>query len=277
MLSELIPELPGYLRVGVIVLLTLAAHLLVRIVRWTARRIVEPAEEEIASAYRQSPKFVTLTNLVTSTLTFAIYFVAVGFVLQEVGLNLTAYLASATVIGLAVGFGSQGVIQDLVIGLTLIFSDVIDVGDVVDMSGQTGRVERIGLRFTTLTNVHEQRVFVPNRTIGLINRYRNGYIRAYVDVQIPEEVDPGEVRDRVRSIAEGLHDQHGEIILTRPEMMGVRPAKAGGWEYLRVKFRLWPGQGALVESGFKQRVLAAMRTLDESYADWMITVTYRAE
>lgn len=275
--SEFVAGLPGYVRVASIALVAVGAHLLVRTIRWGARRLVEPAEAEIASAYRRSPRFVTVTNLLTSTLTFAIYFLAVGFVLREMGVNLTAYLATATVIGLAVGFGSQGVVQDVVIGLTLIFSDVVDVGDVVDLSGQTGRVERIGLRFTTLVNVHEQQVFVPNRTIGLINRYRNGYVRAYVDVQVPEEVSPDRVRETVRPIAEGLREQHAELILTPPAMMGVRRAESGGWRYLRVKFRLWPGQTAIVETGFKQRVLAAMRELEEGYPDWKITVTYRAE
>ena len=86
-------------------------------------------------------------------------------ILQEIGVPLRTYFASASVIGLAVGFGLQGFVQDVIIGLTLIFSDVINVGDMVDLSGQSGRVVRIGLRFTTLVNVLGQEVNVSNRNI----------------------------------------------------------------------------------------------------------------
>jgi small-conductance mechanosensitive channel len=58
-------------------------------------------------------------------------FFAVGFILREFGVSLTAYLAAASVVGLAIGFGSQSVIQDVIAGLTFIFSKLIDVGDLV--------------------------------------------------------------------------------------------------------------------------------------------------
>ena len=96
------------------------------------------------------PKWKSITSLSTSILIFAIYFGTFGLILHELGVSLTAYLASASVIGLAVGFGSQGVVQDVVTGrLTLVFSDLVDVGDMVEISGQTGVVQSIGMRFVT--------------------------------------------------------------------------------------------------------------------------------
>jgi Ca2+/Na+ antiporter len=71
-----------------------------------------------------------------SAVIFSIYFFGFGLVLQELGVNLTAYLASATVIGLAISFGSKGLVQDIVIGLTLIFSDAMEVGDLVHWDPQ---------------------------------------------------------------------------------------------------------------------------------------------
>lgn len=161
------------------------------------------------------------------------------------------------------------------IGLTLIFSDVLNVGEVVDISGQTGRVERIGLRFTTLVNVLEQRVHIPNRNITQINRYRKGYVRAFVDVQLPEGVDEEEAAERVIRLARGLHAQHEALLLREPEVIGVLTAEPAGWRYLRLKFRLWPGQGVLFETGYRQRVLAELKPARPAYAEWMVTVTYR--
>ena len=107
-------------------------------------------------------------------------------------MNLTAYLASASILALAISFGSQGLVQDIVISLTLIFSDAMDVGDMVEIAGTVvvvGRVEEIGLRFTTLRNFYNQAVFIPNRTIANVSRFPHGGVFAYADVQIPAGVD----------------------------------------------------------------------------------------
>lgn len=225
---------------------------------------------------RTKPKVATLTTIVVSALTFAIYFTAIGFMLRELNVNLTTYIASASVIGLAVGFGSQGFVQDVVVGLTLIFSDVLNVGDMVDISGQTGRVERVGLRFTTLTNFLEQSVNIPNRNIAQINRYRRGYVRVFVDVQLPPESDHAAIREGIERLAKGMRDQFSAIVVAEPEPMGIRSSEHGAWQFVRIKFRVWPGQGALIETGFKQRVINAMKSSHPEYADWMVTVTYRA-
>jgi moderate conductance mechanosensitive channel len=97
-------------------------------------------------------KAVSLLSLFSSSLIFIFYFAAIGFVLSEFGVPIAAYLASASIIGLAVGFGSQGLVQDVVSGLTSIFSDVYDIGDMVEISGQVGVVTRIGLRFLEIEN-----------------------------------------------------------------------------------------------------------------------------
>jgi moderate conductance mechanosensitive channel len=189
--------------------------------------------------------------------------------------DVRTYFASATVIGLAVGFGSQGLVQDVVIGLTLIFSDAFDVGDVVEISGQVGRVEKVGLRFTTLTNFLGQKVYIPNRNIGLIGRYRRGAVRAYVDIQLGDAAAADDVIDMIARIAGGMRAQHPAIFLGEPEVHGPFLARPGEWRFIRVKFSVWPGQGAFVENTFRQRALAALRGLDPDYADWMLTVAYR--
>src|SRR5690625_4813214 len=133
-------------RILLIIVLAVAAHLIVLGLRWLGTWLVKPKGESVVSTMRAHPKFVTLTTVIVSAATFTIYFAALGMILSEMGISLTAYFASASVIGLAVGFGSQGLVQDLVSGLTLIFSDVLEVGEMVDIGGQTGRVDRVGLR-----------------------------------------------------------------------------------------------------------------------------------
>lgn len=271
---------PG-LRIIAIAVLAVCAHFIVRALKRLTQSMLAPKVGEGLSTNesfaRRYPKLATLTTILVSAVTFIVYFLAIGLILKEFNVSMTKYLASASVIGLAIGFGSQGLVQDVVIGLTLIFSDAISIGDFVEISGQIGKVESIGLRFTTLINLQKQSIFIPNRTIGIIGRFRSGHIRAYVDIQIPDDIEENGVLEEVKSIAAGMHSQHRSIILSEPEMFGVKEAKAGNWRYLRVKFRLWPGQTGIIETTYKQRVAAAMKKLNPDYMDWMVTVTYRVE
>lgn len=279
-------DLTPAIRIVLIVAVAVLGHFLVQVTRSFAERILARAGDPTLAAQvtvaTRYPKFATIASLIVSALTFLIYFGAVGLVLHEVfpRLDLRAYLATASVMGLAVAFGMQGLIQDIVIGLTLVFTDAFDVGDMIELSGsgvtaQVGRVERIGLRFTVLTNFQGQRVFVPNRNIVLVSRFRSGVVRAYVDVQIPQGVDEEVVQEKVEGIARGFQSQHKAALVTEHEVFGTFDAEGAGWRFLRLRFRVWPGQGALVENIFRQRVLAAMRELDPEYPEWMVSVTYR--
>ncbi len=102
-------------------------------------------------------------------------------------------------------------------------------------------------------------------------------MRAYVDVQVPDDAEEKKVVEALEALAKGMYQQHKGIILDPPEIFGIKEARAGQWHYLRVKFRIWPGQNALIETTFKQRVSALMKGLKPEYTDWMITVTNRVE
>lgn len=275
-LTSILPGLTGGPRIVLIAILAVATHLAVMTLRRGGTALLTSGAGGSSAFAVRRPKLASITSILVSAATFGIYFGALGLILAELGISLTAYFASATVIGLAVGFGSQGLVQDIVIGLTLIFSDVLDVGDVADIGGQTGRVEAIGLRFTVLRTLVDQQVFTPNRNVSQINRYRNGYVRVYADLQLPEGTARDALEDELLAIAEGMHAQHPDIVLSPPDSLGVRTVKSAGWSYLRIKFKIWPGQAPLIESTFRQRALAAIRKRVEEYPDWMVVVTYRA-
>jgi moderate conductance mechanosensitive channel len=267
------------LRVFVILVIAGVLHLAVRGIRRASEWVVTPdTSPEVARELlaRRRPKLATITTLVVSAATFVIYFIAFGYVFVELDLfDVRTYFASATVIGLAVAFGSQGLVQDIVIGLTLIFSDAFDVGDVIEVSGQVGRVEKVGLRFTTLANFVGQTVYIPNRNIGVIARFRRGAVRAFMDVQLAAGLPADEVLRLVTAVVQGMRAQQPAIVLTDPDITGPHVAEGGGWRFLRVKLRVWPGQNSFVETAMRQRLLATLRAADPEYADWMINVTYR--
>jgi len=268
-------------RILLILVVALLAHVLVKIVRHISEWFIykSQAQKSPLGFVAQQPKFITLTRLIVSGVTFVIYFFAIGLILQEFGVNLTAYLASASVVGLAISFGSQSLVQDLIIGLTLIFSDTMDVGDLVEIAGTTtviGRVEEIGLRFTVLRNFYNQVIFIPNRTIANVSRFPHGGVFAYADIQIPPGAEQEKALQTVENVTRGMWRQFGAIILSEPALSPVETAQGGGWNFVRVHFKIWPGQGSLIETTFRQQMVSAMKTFAPNYADWQVAVTYRA-
>jgi len=242
---------------------------------WLLRRV-----GRLLAAHRvtsKASKVATIVSLTTSIVLFATYFVAFGLILRELGLSLKAYLTSASIIGLAVGFGSQGIVQDVVTGVTMVFSDLFDVGDMVEISGQTGIVRSVGMRFTELENSFGARVLIPNRTIGNVINYPLGYVRILVDVNLPaESALAQDVEAKVSEIASGAFEQYTGVLLSAPSIEG-RVRTSSGKEFVRVKFRVWPGRGAAIESGLRNELLGVIKRIAPEYQDWMITVNHEIE
>ena len=280
-LVDIFTHMNPILRILFVIVLAVVAHFTVRAIRRVSQNLLTMTEDRKVTSKeiltRKYPKLATITTILVSALTFTIYFVAVGMILREFNISLTTYFASATVIGLAVGFGLQGFVQDVVIGLTLIFSDALNIGEVVKLGDEIGRVDSIGLRFTAVINLHGQRILIPNRNITIISKFRGGCIRAYVDVQLPQGIDEKEISQAIEAIAKGMYHQHTSIILAAPELFGVREVKTGQWRYMRIKFKLWPGQIKIIEETFKERVIELLRKSHPAYTAWMITVNYKVE
>lgn len=254
-----------------IVLVLAVVHLAVSLIRRAGRRMSDsPLGHRMAKAR-------TIVSLATSIIVFALYFTGLGLIVKEFGLSLRTYLASATIMGLAIGFGSQGLVQDVVTGLTLVFSDLIDVGEMVEISGQTGIVRSIGMRFTTIENSMGALVYIPNRSIANVVNYPRGYVRALLDVILP--TDPA-LADRaeqlVTAAAKNLHGQLPGVFITPPTVEGRLTAGLTR-KILRVKFRIWPGRGVPLETALKPEIIAALKKIDDQYADWMVTINYEAE
>jgi len=226
---------------------------------------------------RSMLKARTVVSLATSMLVFVIYFGAFGLVLAELGVPIGTYLASASIIGLAIAFGSQGIVQDVVTGLTIIFTDLFDVGEIVEIGGQTGIVQRLGMRFTVLINPMGAEVFVPNRSITNVVKYPRGYIRCLADVTLSStKARQRKMETRTREIVTAFYEQFPGILRTPPDYEGVQETSSGR-SFLRVKFRIWPGRGGPIETMFKQEIVQALKGIDPDYADWMVAINYEVE
>lgn len=259
------------LRLAVFAGLAIVTHLLVITVRRIARQAFSSQQ------IRRHQKLRSIATLATSAVVFSLYFFAIGLILRELGVSLTAYLASASVVGLAIGFGSQGIVQDVVTGLTFIFSDLIDVGDLVEVSGQTGIVKAITMRFVELENAMGASVFIPNRTIGNVINYPRGYVRCIVDITLR-----GDAQNRSAIEATALRlmtivqQQFPGILMTEPSSVGRIQFDAGK-EILRIKFRIWPNREKPIETTYYQELVAEISRFDVDYKPWMVLISYEVE
>ncbi|MDH3379336.1 MAG: mechanosensitive ion channel family protein [Gammaproteobacteria bacterium] len=251
--------------------LAVIAHTLVVFIRRVAAHYLSKQSS------MQNRKLRSIATLVTSAAVFTLYFLVVGLILTEFGVSLTAYLASASVLGLAIGFGSQGVVQDVVTGLTFIFSDLVDVGDLVEISGQTGIVKGITMRFVELQNALGASVFIPNRTISNVINYPRGYVRCIVDVTLRGDDENKKATENTATrLMQATHEQFPGILMTGPSSEG-RIHLSSGKEFLRIKFRIWPNRGQPIETTYCQELTAALKSADPDYQTWMISIHYEVE
>lgn len=270
-LTKFTADIGSPVRILAILSIVVFLHLVVIGVRRLSRSVMAL---RIGSKLSKSK---TIASLATSVIVFALYFTAFGLILNQLGVSLKAYLASASILGLAIGFGSQGLVQDVVNGLTIVFSGLLNIGDMVEIAGQVGVVRSFGMRFTVIENSFGANVYIPNRTITNVVRYPRGYIRGLADITLPSDPEMAkQVEEKVRAIVNSTFEQLSGILVSPPSMEG-RMRTASGKVFLRVKFRIWPGRGTPIETVFKQEVVYALKALDASYQDWMVTVNYEVE
>lgn len=251
--------------------LAVATHLVVILVRQVAQRAF------LSQQVSRHQKLRSIATLTTSALVFTLYFLAVGFILREFGVSLTAYLASASVVGLAIGFGSQGIVQDVVTGLTFIFSDLVDVGDLVEISGQTGIVKAITMRFVELGNAMGATVFIPNRTINNVINYPRGYVRCIVDITLRgDDASRDAIEATALRLMSQVQQQFPGIQMREPSSEGRIKFDAGK-EILRIKFRIWPNREKPIETTYYQELISELKQIVPDYQPWMVSISYEVE
>lgn len=224
---------------------------------------------------RHKVKTRTVHSVVLNFIKYVIYFTALGHVLAELGVNYATYFASLSVVGLAIGFGSQGLVQDIVTGFFLIFDGQFGVGDMVEISGQTGVVEELGLRTTRLRNFMGQSVVIPNRNIALVGNYATGAVRAYVDVPLQDQEAMERMTSKVSLLLSEIGRQFPGTVLKAPRDLGAVTLQTGEI-FRRWVLDVWPQQQqALIDQQVLPRIRELFRREGEELPSDRISVSYR--
>ena len=163
----------------------------------------------------------TLKKLVMNTINYIVYFTAFIMILDTFSLDVGALLAGAGIAGLAIGFGAQNLVRDIITGFFIIFEDQFSVGDYVQASGVEGFVEEIGLRTSKIKSWTGEVHILPNGNISQVTNYSIHNSIAVVDVSIAYESNIERAEEVLHELMAELPDRYSDLVLT-PELLGVQ-------------------------------------------------------
>lgn len=146
----------------------------------------------------------TLGSLVKYVISTALGLTAFVMILGELGIEIGPILAAAGVVGLALGFGSQHLVQDIISGFFIILDDQIRVGDVVDTAGHAGLVERVNLRMTVLRDFSGNVHFIRNGQIDIVTNMTKDYSQYVFDIGVAYREDVDEVTEVIKQVDEEM-------------------------------------------------------------------------
>jgi len=186
----------------------------------------------------------TLLILLRNAVTIAVVVFAAMFSLSEIGLDIAPLLASAGVIGLAVGFGAQKLVQDIITGIFIQLEGAMDVGDVVSIAGISGSVERLTIRSASLRDVNGVYHIIPFSAVTTVSNMMRGFAFALSDMSVAYDSDIEAVRQAmVDAFAEVKANPQfkADIVATELEWMGLERFEASGI-VLRGRIKTLPGK-----------------------------------
>ncbi|MBN1381750.1 MAG: mechanosensitive ion channel family protein [Deltaproteobacteria bacterium] len=165
----------------------------------------------------------TLIGVIHYVMVLAILIVATMIVLREVGVEIGPVLAAAGIVGLAVGFGAQSLVKDVISGFFILLDDQIRVGDVVEIAGKGGLVERVNLRMTVLRDLAGNVHYIPNGSIEVVSNMTKEYSRYVFDVGVAYREDVDEVIGVIKGLDEELRNdpEFKDDILEPIEILGL--------------------------------------------------------
>lgn len=256
-----------------IVLIAIGSVLLARFAHWCSQRYQEFVYRQVLTEVEDrgirpehSKRARAVAQAAELGVTSLVYTLAVLLILWKFGLPLSSLVPPATIIGVALGFGAQQIVADVLAGFFILSERQFGVGDLVQLSqpGQTtgvrGTVEELTLRVTKLRTVQGEVVFLPNSALRQVTNLSREWSRVVVDVPVPVSQDLDKATDVVREAAAGLwHDpEWHDTLLGEPIVAGVENIEVDHL-VLRVIARTLPGKQFDVGRVLRLRIALALQ------------------
>jgi small-conductance mechanosensitive channel len=210
-------------QVGSLTIIKLVAIVIIfLIVKSIGSKLITKSFHQVADKQQlSSGRAKTLEKLSINIFSYILMFIVIVMIFEMFGYNPTALLAGAGVIGLAIGFGAQGLVSDVVTGFFLLLEKQFDVDDYITAAGFSGIVEEIGLRTTKVRGFDGTLHYIPNREISSLSNHSRGNMRALVDISISYNDDI----DKAIAILQQACDKvaaENEHIKDGPNVVGIQ-------------------------------------------------------
>ena len=217
-----------------------------------ARHLARLARE---AQLARSARLRTLLPMVRTALMVSICLVAGLMVLSEIGVNIAPLLAGAGVIGLAIGFGSQKLVQDIITGLFLLLENAMQVGDAVSLGGMSGTVENLSVRTIRLRALDGSVHIVPFSAVTTVTNMTRDYGYAVIDVEVGVNEEPDRIAEVLHEIASEMRKEARWASAIREDLdvMGVEKFVPQSW-VLRARIKTLPAQRWAVGRELNRRI-----------------------
>ena len=191
---------------------------------WDPERLAAKMVQLRERTERASQRAKTLGTLFKSIGTTVIWIVALMMLLGEFDVNLGPLIAGAGIIGVAVGFGAQSLVRDLLTGVFMLIEDQYGVGDVVDLGDAVGTVESVGLRTTRLRDISGTVWHVPNGAIARVGNMSQLWARVPLDLDVAYDTDLDAAMAIIKRVADEVWHEQGDdtTVLEEPNVVGVQ-------------------------------------------------------
>ncbi len=225
--------------------------------RYEARLLAEKTRDQPVPG-DEARRAQTLVKLLRQVIVVGVWVMAGLMALSQVGVDIGPVLAGAGVMGLAIGFGAQNLVRDVISGFFIIFEDQIRIGDIVTINGTNGQVEKITLRTVVLRDVEGVVHVFPNGTITSLSNRSTGWSAYVADVGVAYKEDTDRVTEVIRSVASEMRSdaEFGPLMIEDAEVLGVERF-ADSAVVIRVRLKTVPLKQWVVGREFNRRLKKA--------------------
>lgn len=244
--TEWRPLAAGLLRIGLIIVL---GHLSIRI----GSAFINRVWGGYGSKVKDPRRVKTMAALLRSLLRYSVDFIAFVTILEVLDIKTGSVLAGAGIVGLAVGFGAQNFVKDLIAGFFIIYEDQFAVGEYVSVAGVTGVVEDVGLRVTKVRAPSGELHIIPNGVIDRSTNMSRGTMLALVDIPVSAEEPIGRVSAVLAQVASEIAKSDPQI-KEGPDLLGPVEISEKG-----VTFRIIARTEPLAQWGVERKIRAAVK------------------
>lgn len=251
----------GAVRIALIIAI---AYIVIKLLRAALTRLedfsIRAAAHHADTGPATTQRIKTVSSVIWTLSVGLLWFVVALVALSQIGVNIGPILAGAGVVGLAVGFGAQHLVRDLVSGCFLLIENQIRVGDIAIINGTTGLVEAVTFRIVVLRDGAGVVHVFPNGSINTLANATMDWSATVVDVVLPYRVDTDRVVEAMRRVGAEMkaEKEFAAVILEPIEVFGIE-AFSDTTVTLRARFKTQPAQQSFVGREFRRRVKYAVQ------------------